>query len=100
MSTNEFYDYLMVEFNSGVKLCKAPLASLVKAGDLVEAKYVQGKGKVLAVETASKSNHLFNLLDKINSPEKDAFKVDAFKVKTIYSKKEIEWKDEENDQLN
>lgn len=89
---NEFNDYLLVEFDYGVKLCKAPFASMVKAGDLVEAEYVSGKGKVLAAETASKNNNLFNLLDKINYPEKK----EAFKVKAIYSKKEIEW-EKEND---
>lgn len=89
---NEFNDYLMARFNSGVKLCKAPFASMVKAGDLVEVKGVYGKGKVVAVETASKNNNLFNLLNKINYPEEKACKVSA-----IYSKKEIEWEKEEND---
>lgn len=87
----EFSDYLLVEFDSGVKLCKAPFASMVKAGDLVEAG-IFGKGKVLAAESASKNNNLFNLLEKINYPEEEAFKVNA-----IYSKKEIEWEKEEND---
>lgn len=88
---NEFNDYVMVEFDFGVRLCKAPFASMVKAGDLVEAKGVCGKGKVVAVETASKNNNMLNLLAKINYPEEE-----AYKVKAIYSKKEIEW-EKEND---
>lgn len=89
---NEFNDYLVAKFSSGVKLCKAPFASMVKAGDLVEINCVYGKGKVVAVETASKNNNLFNLFEKINYPEEK-----AYKVKAIYSKKEIEWEKEEND---
>lgn len=83
---NEFNDYLIAQFNSGAKLCKAPFASMVKAGDLVEIKGIYGKGKVVAVETASKNNNLFNLLNKLNYPEEK-----SYKVKAIYSKKEIEW---------
>lgn len=89
---NEFNDYMMAEFNSGVRLCKAPFASMVKAGDLVEVKGVFGKGEVVAVETASKNNNMINLLAKINYPEEDAYKVSA-----IYSKKEIEWEKKESD---
>ena len=86
---NEFYDYVMAEFDSGVRLCKAPFASLIKEGDLIEVKGVYGKGRVVAAETASKSNSMLNLLAKINPGE------EAYKVSTIYSKKEIEWKEEE-----
>lgn len=88
---NEFNDYVVAEFNSGVRLCKAPFSSMVKEGDLVEVKGIYGKGKVLAAETAIKSNNMLNLLAKINYPEKEAYNVSA-----IYSKKEIEW-EKEND---
>lgn len=87
---DDFYDYVVAEFQSGVRLCKAPFASLIKDGDLIEAKGVYGKGKVLAAETSSKSNNMLKLLDTINYPEKEAYKISA-----IYSKKEIDWKEDE-----
>ena len=86
---NEFNDYVVAEFTSGVRLCKAPFASMVKPGDLVEVKGIYGKGKVLATEATSANDRMLKLLAKIN-PEKEAYKVSA-----IYSKKEIEWKEEE-----
>ena len=90
---NDFYDYVMAEFHSGIRLCKAPFASLIKEGDLIEVKGLYGKGKVLAAEASSKGNNVLTLLAKINYPEKE-----AYKISTIYSKKEIDWKeDEQND---
>lgn len=88
---SEFYDYLVADFSSGVQLCKAPFASMVKEGDLVEVIGDYGKHTVLAVETASDNNNLLNLLTKINCPKEG-----AYKVSTIYSKKVIEWS-KEND---
>ena len=89
---NKFYDYVVARFNSGVQLCKAPFTSMVKEGDLIEVNGIYGKGKVLAVEATSTNDRMLNLLAKIN-PGKEACKVSA-----IYSKEEIEWKeDEEND---
>ena len=82
---SEFNDYVVAEFNSGVRLCKAPFASMVKEGDLIEVKGIYGKGKVLAAEASSTNDRMLKLLAKIN-PEKEAYKVSA-----IYSKKEIEW---------
>lgn len=87
----DFNYYVMAEFNSGVRLCKAPFASMVKVGDLVEANGVYGKGKVVAVESASTNNNLLNLLIKINYPKEEAYEVSA-----IYSKKVIGWS-KEND---
>ncbi|AVJ48884.1 hypothetical protein [Lactobacillus phage PMBT4] len=87
---NGFNDYLVARFNSGIKVCKAPFASLAKPGDLVEVKGTYGKGTVLATESASKSNPILGLIEKINFPEEGAYNVTA-----IYSKKEIEWKEEE-----
>lgn len=88
----DFNYYVMAKFNSGVRLCKAPFASsMVKVGDLVKANGVYGKGKVVAVETASTNNNLLNLLIKINYPKKE-----AYEVSVIYSKKVIEWS-KEND---
>ena len=86
---NGFNDYLIARFNSGIKVCKAPFASLVKAVDLVEVKGVYGKGTVIAVEYASKNNTLLGLIEKINYPEESAYEASA-----IYSKKEIEWSDD------
>lgn len=85
---SEFNDYVVAEFNSGVRLCKAPFASMVKEGDLIEVSGLYGKGKVMAVEATSTNDRMLNLLSKINSPATGTFKVSA-----IYSKKEIEWKD-------
>lgn len=83
---NGFNDYLIARFNSGIKVCKAPFASMVKAGDLVEVKGIYGKGTVMATESASKNNTLLGLIEKINYPEEEAYEVSA-----IYSKKEITW---------
>lgn len=88
---SEFNDYVVAEFNSGVRLCKAPFASMVKEGDLIEVKGIYGKGKVLAVEATSTNDRMMKLLTKIN-PEKE-----TYKVKAIYSKKEIDWEKQEND---
>ena len=84
---NEFNDYVVAEFNPGVWLCKAPFASMVKDGDLIEVNGY-GKGEVLAVESTSTNDRMLNLLAKIN-PGKEVYKVSA-----IYSKKEIEWKED------
>lgn len=90
---NDFNDYVMAEFQSGIRLCKAPFASLIKEGDLIEVSGLYGKGKVMAVETTSTNDRMLNLLTKINSPATGIYKVSA-----IYSKKFVEWKDEdEND---
>lgn len=88
---NDFYDYVMAEFQSGVRLCKAPFASMIKEGDLIKVKGLYGKGKVVAVETTSANNKMLSLLAKINYPENE-----AYKVSIIYSKKFIEWS-KEND---
>lgn len=92
---NGFNDYLIARFNSGIKVCKAPFASLVKAGDLVEVKGIYGKGTVIATESASENNTLLGLIEKINFPEEGAYEVSA-----IYSKKEIKWKEEKNERAN
>lgn len=83
---NGFNDYLIARFNSGIKVCKAPFASLVKAGDLVEVTGIYGKGIVMATESASKNNTLLGLIEKINYPKEEAYEVSA-----IYSKKVITW---------
>ena len=89
----EYNEYMVAEFQSDIRLCKAPFTSMVKEGDLIEAKGLYGKGKVMAVEATGTNDRMLKLLDKINYPEKEAFKVSA-----VYSKKEIEWKeDEENE---
>lgn len=88
---SEFNDYVVAEFNSGVRLCKAPFASMVKEGDLIEVSGLYGKGKVLAVEATSTNDRMLNLLAKINPGQ------EACKVSAIYSRKVIEWKDEKND---
>nr|DAQ18355.1 MAG TPA: hypothetical protein [Caudoviricetes sp.] len=89
----EYSEYVVAEFQSGIRLCKAPFTSMINEGDLIEAKGLYGKGKVMAVEATSTNDRMLNLLDKINYPEKEAFKVLA-----VYRKKEIEWKeDEENE---
>lgn len=87
---NDFSDYVVAEFHSGFRLCKAPFASMVKEGDLVEVSGLYGKGKVVAVETTSTNDRMLNLLTKINYPEKE-----AYKISVIYSQKIIEWKEEE-----
>ena len=89
----EYNEYVVAEFQSGIRLCKAPFTSMIHEGDLIEAKGLYGKGKVLAVEATSTNDRMLNLIDKINYPGKEAFKVSA-----VYSKKEIDWKeDEENE---
>ena len=89
---NDFNEYVVAEFDFGIRLCKAPFTSMVKEGDLIEVKEAYGKGKVMAVEATSINDRMLKLLSEIN-PGKEAFKVSA-----IYSKKEIEWKeDEENE---
>ena len=89
----EYNEYVVAEFQSGIRLCKAPFTSMISEGDLIEAKGLYGKGKVMAVEATSTNDRMLNLLDKINYPEKEAFKVLA-----VYRKKEIDWKeDEENE---
>lgn len=88
---NELYYYAIVEFSYGVRFCRVPFGYSIKSGDLVDVAGIPTEGKVLAVEMATSNNNMLNLLTKIN-PEKEAFKVSA-----IYSKREIEWKDEEND---
>ena len=88
----EYNEYMIAEFQSGIRLCKAPFTSMIHEGDLIEAKGLYGKGKVLAVEATSTNDRMLKLLDEIN-PGKEAFKVSA-----VYSKKEIDWKeDEENE---
>ena len=90
---NDFNEYLVAEFDFGIRLCKAPFTSMVKKGDLIEVKEAYGKGKVMAVEATSINDRMLNLLAKINYHEKGTFKVSA-----VYSKKEIEWKeDKENE---
>lgn len=89
---NDFNEYVVAEFGSDILLCKAPFTSMVKEGDLIEANGLYGKGKVLAVEATSTNDRMLNLLAKINYPEKEAYKVSA-----VYSKKEIEWKEDENE---
>lgn len=86
---NDFNNYVVAEFTSGVRLCKLPFVSMVKEGDLIEVKGIYGKGKVLATATTSANDRMLNLLAKINPGE------EAYKVSTVYSKKEIEWKEEE-----
>lgn len=89
---DKIYNYAIVEFGTKIQFCRAPYSYSIKSGDLV---YIEGgsrKGKVLAVEIAMENNIMLNLLAKINYPENEAYKITA-----IYSKKEIEWKDEEND---
>ena len=89
---NDFNEYAVAEFDFGIRLCKAPFTSMINEGDLIEVKGIYGKGKVLAVEATSINDRMLNLLDKIN-PEKETFKILA-----VYSKKEINWKeDEENE---
>lgn len=83
---NGFNDYVIAQFTYGIKVCKAPFASMIKAGDLVEVKHIHGKGKVIAAESASDNNSLLDLIKMANYPEKEAFEVTA-----IYSKKEIKW---------
>ena len=90
---NDFNEYVVVEFQSGIRLCKAPFTSMIHEGDLIEANGLYGKGKVMAVEATSTNDRMLNLLDKINYPEKEAFKVSA-----VYSKKEIDWKEEEENE--
>lgn len=87
---NGFNDYLIAQFTSGIKVCKAPFASMIKAGDLVEVKHIYGKGKVIAAESASDNNSLLDLIKMANYPDKEAFEVTA-----IYSKKEIKWGNED-----
>ena len=82
---NDFNEYLVAEFDFGIRLCKAPFTSMVKEGDLIEVKGIDKKGKVLAVEATSINDRMLNLLDKINPGKK------AFKVSAVYSKKEIDW---------
>ena len=65
---------------------------MINEGDVVEAKGLYGKGKVMAVEATSTNDRMLNLLNKINYPEKEAFNVFA-----VYSKKEIDWEEEENE---
>ena len=89
---NNFNEYVVAEFHSGIRLCKAPFTSMINEGDLIEVKGIYGKGKVLAVEATSINDRMLNLLAKIN-PEKE-----TFKILPAYSKKEIDWKeDEENE---
>lgn len=89
---NDFNEYAVAKFDFGIRLCVAPFTSMIGEGDLIEVKGVDGKGKVLAVETTSINDRMLNLLDKINPGKK------AFKVSAVYRKKEIEWKeDEKND---
>lgn len=96
---DKIYNYAIVEFGTKIQFCRAPYSYSIKSGDLV---YIEGgsrKGKVLAVEIAMENNIMLNLLAKINYPEKEACdpENEAYKITAIYSKKEIEWKDEEND---
>ena len=88
---NDFNEYLVAEFDFGIRLCKAPFTSMIHEGDLIEVKGIDKKGKVLAVETTSTNDRMLNLLDKINPGKK------AFKVSAIYRKKEIDWEEEENE---
>ena len=89
----EYNEYMIAEFDFGIRLCKAPFTSMIHEGDLIEVKEAYGKGKVMAVEATSTNDRMLNLLYKINYPEKEAFNVSA-----VYSKKEIDWKeDEENE---
>lgn len=88
---DKIYDYAIVEFSDGVLFCKAPFGYSIKPGDLVELEEGDKKGKVLAVEMATESNNMLNLLSKIN------YANEAEKITAVYSKKEIEWKEEEND---
>ena len=86
---NDFNEYVVAKFDFGIRLCVAPFTSMINEGDLIEVKGVDGKGKVLAAETTSINDRMLNLLDKINPGKK------AFKVSAVYSKKEIDWKEEE-----
>lgn len=88
---DKIYDYAIVVFSDGVLFCKVPFGYSIKPGDLVDLEEGDKKGKVLAVEMATESNNMLNLLDKIN------YSGEAEKITAIYSKKKIEWKEEEND---
>ena len=87
---DKIYDYAIVVFSDGVLFCKAPFGYSIKPGDLVELEEGDKKGKVLAVEMATESNNMLNLLDKIN------YAGEAEKITAVYSKKEIEWKETNN----
>ena len=86
---NNFYNYAVAVFSSGIWFCKAPFGCLIKPGDLVDIAKADGRGEVLAVEMATENNTMLNLLAEIN------YSGEAEKITAVYSKKEIEWKEEE-----